>query len=171
MTAKLRSLAPAAAGFGIPFLLVVYLALEAGGYDIVLRSQFGIIVWWAVLLGVAAGMLPVLRVTRAGLRALAVLGALALWSGLATLIWTESAERSMVEFSRLAALLGFFALLLLVQGRDGLRRSLGRLAGAVTLVAVVASTDRFLPDILSSGYANELPLTYPRARLAYPLEY
>ncbi len=168
LTESVRAYAPAVAGFGIPFVLIAYLAMKAGGYDLVVRNQVGIIVWWLVLLGVAAGLMPVTRVTRAGWIALGVLGALVLWTGLATLTWTGSAERGMVELSRVASLLGVFALLLLVQGRDGLRRSVSATGAAIGAVAVVALLSRFQPDLVS---ATEIPGNFPASRLNYPLEY
>jgi hypothetical protein len=38
-------------GFG----LVVFLGLNGGGYDPVVRNQLGIAIWWGVLLGLAVG--------------------------------------------------------------------------------------------------------------------
>ena len=45
--------------------LVLYLGLEGGGYDNVVRGQAGTVVWWAVLVGAAWGVLPRGRLTRA----------------------------------------------------------------------------------------------------------
>jgi len=38
-------------GFG----LVVYLGLEGGGFDPIVRNQLGIAIWWGILLGLAIG--------------------------------------------------------------------------------------------------------------------
>ena len=160
-----------ASDFGIPFLLVLYLAFASGGYDLVSRSQVGIIAWWAVVLGILVGVLPAARVTRAGRLALAVLGALVLWTAAGTLIWTESTERSVIELSRVVTLFGIFVLLLLIQGKNGLRRAVAAIAAAVTIVSVVALTDRFLPDLLPLGSDYVFPANYPKARLNFPLEY
>ena len=121
----------AAVQFVLPFILVVFVGLEAGGYDIGIRSQVGIIVIWLALLGVALGLLPVARVTRAGWIGIGVLGGLALFIGLGALTWTESTERSMIEFSRVLMLLGVFVLVLLVQGRDGVEWSVTGVAAGV----------------------------------------
>ena len=40
------------------FATVAYLGLKGGGYDVVVRSQAGIGVWWIVLIGAALGVLP-----------------------------------------------------------------------------------------------------------------
>lgn len=161
----------AASGFGIPFLLVLYLAFASGGYDLVSRSQVGVIVWWAILLAILAGILPAARVTRAGCIALAVLGALLLWTVAGTLFWTESTERSVIEVSRVATLFGIFLLLILIQGKDGLRHAVTAIAAAVAIVSVITLADRFQPDLLPFGSDYVFPDGYPRARLNYPLEY
>ena len=63
--AAFRERGPAIAGFVLPFALVVYLGLKGGGYDLVVRSEVGIAIWWIVLLG-AAGRRAPQRVDRAG---------------------------------------------------------------------------------------------------------
>ncbi len=161
----------AVVGFGIPFLLILTLAVQAGGYDIVLRSQVGIIVWWALLLGLSAGLLPSAKLTRPGWGMLASFAGVVAITALATLTWTESVERSVIEFSRTITLFGIFTLMLLIQGRHGLRRSLAAVGAAVAVVAVIALGDRFDPGLLPFGSSELLPAGYPRARLNYPLEY
>ncbi|HET6864312.1 MAG TPA: hypothetical protein VFH80_00235, partial [Solirubrobacteraceae bacterium] len=44
--------------------VVLYLSIDGGGYDLVVRSQAAIVVWWIVLVGAAWGLLPVTRLTR-----------------------------------------------------------------------------------------------------------
>ena len=78
---------PALAAWALAFVLVTYLSLRGGGYDIVARSQVGVAVWWIVWLGALAGLLP----TRFGARgwvAVALLGGFAAWTGLAV-SWTS----------------------------------------------------------------------------------
>ena len=150
---------------------MLYMAFASGGYDLVGRSQVGILVWWAVLLGILIGVLPASRVTTAGRIVLALVGALFLWTAAGTLFWTESTERSVVELSRVATLFGVFFLLVLVQGRDGLRYAVTAIAAAVAIISVVALFDRFEPDLLPFGTDYVFPGDYPRARLNYPLEY
>ena len=159
---------PAIAGFGVPFVLVTYLALQAGGFDLVLRSQVGIFVWWVILLGVGAGLLPVIRLTRIGWTGVAILGGLLIWTAVATISWTESTERSLIELSRVATLSGILALLVLVQAREGLRRSVCALGAAVAFIAAIALLSRYQP-----GWFPEsgIPNTFPNSRLSYPLEY
>ena len=107
--------APALSAWTLAFALVSYLSLRGGGYDVVVRSEAGVAVWWVVLLSALAGLLP----TRLGLRgwvAVALLAAFALWTGLA-IGWSESAEQSVIELGRIAAYLGVLVLAIALQGR------------------------------------------------------
>src|SRR5690242_1287634 len=96
--------AGAVGAWTLAFALVAYLALRGGGYDTVVRSEVGVAVWWIVLLGAAAGVLPA-RIRRDGLVTIGLLAAFTVWVGLAA-TWSESAERTVVELGRLAAYLG-----------------------------------------------------------------
>ena len=137
----------------------------------VLRSQVGIVTWWVVLLGLLAGLLPAASVTRPGWLTVAAFGGLVAITALATLTWTESAERSVIELSRTVTIFGAFVLLLLIQQREGLRRALAAVAAATAIVAAIALVDRFDPSLLPFESSQLLPETYPRARLYFPLEY
>ena len=66
---------PAIAAWTLAFAVVAYLALSNGGYDTIVRSQVGIAVWWIVLLGALAGVLP-MRFGGAGWVAIGLLGRL-----------------------------------------------------------------------------------------------
>lgn len=165
---RIREALPAVAGFGLPFALIVYLAIQAGGYDPVIRGQTGVILWWVILLGLVFGILPATRVTRAGWIGMGLLAALALWTGLATLIWTESAERGVAELGRVFTLLGALTLFVLIQGREGQHRTIAAVGAAVGVIAAVALASRFEPGWFP---VSEIPADYPVARLNHPLEY
>src|SRR5438034_14268 len=78
------------AGFAtwlVAALLVVYLALNNGGYDAIQRSEVGVAVWWVVLVGTAVGALSVAWGTRYGRLAFGLLALFAGWTAL-SLIWT-----------------------------------------------------------------------------------
>src|SRR5437763_754467 len=62
--------------------LVLYLAFDGGGYDIVVHSQVGIVVWWVVLIGAGFGLLPRARLSRAGWGALGLFAVFAAWTAL-----------------------------------------------------------------------------------------
>src|SRR5690349_20202479 len=76
--------------------VVLYLSIDGGGYDLVVRSQVAIVVWWIVLVGAAWGLLPVNRWSRAAWMALALFGGFVAWTALAV-TWSLSSERSIDE--------------------------------------------------------------------------
>lgn len=168
MLDRVSSRLPALAGSVAPFALILVLALEHGGYDLVPRSQMGILAWWAILLGVAAGLLPVIRVTRSGWIMLGIMLALAAWTALAALVWTQSQEGSIIEVSRVVTLLGFLLVLILLQGKEGIRRSLAAVGAAAVVIAAVALLSRFHPSWFDLPV---LPDNYPKARLNHPVGY
>lgn len=157
----------AAVGYGLPFLLVVYLALAGGGYDPVVQGQLGVACWWVLMLGVLVGVLPLARVSRTGWLALGLLAALAVWTALG-ISWSDSSERSVAELGRVAAFLGVFALAIAVQGRDGLRRTVYAVAAAIGVIAGLALLSRFHPELFPANEAARF-LDDVEARLSYPL--
>ena len=74
-------------------ILIVYLALEGGGYDPIVRNQLGIAVWWGVMLGLAIGALPLNRLRRGSWIAVGLLAAYVGWVAL-SLIWTRTTDAS-----------------------------------------------------------------------------
>jgi O-Antigen ligase len=157
------------AGSALPFALVLYLALKGGGYDAIVRSEVGIAVWWLVLLGAVVGILPVAGIRTAGWVALGLLAAFAGWTALG-ITWSESAERSVGELARVLTYLGVLAFALLVQGRDGLRRTVNALALAIGLVALLALLSRLHPAWFPDSDTLQF-LPEQAGRLNYPLNY
>jgi O-antigen ligase len=167
---------PALAAWSLAFAVVAYLALSNGGYDTIVRSQVGIAVWWIVLVGALAGVLP-LRFGAAGWVATGLLAGFALWTGLAT-GWSESAERSVVELGRVATYLGVLVLAIALQGRAAARHTINGLACAIGLVTLLAVLSRLHPawfpvndhaEFLGAGSARKLsyPLNYWNALAAF----
>src|SRR5437868_501237 len=137
---------PAIATWLLGFGLVLYLALKGGGYDIVVRDQVGVVIWWVVLIGAAWALLPGARVARVAWVALALLGALTVWTAIAA-TWSMSSERSLQELSRLATYLGILLLALAIH-RDrsrALRQTAGAVGAAVAVVAILALISRLYP--------------------------
>ena len=157
------------AGWVLPFVLVLYLALKGGGYDEIVYGQVGIAVWWIVLLGALVGVLPVARVGRAGWLGLGLLVMLAAWTALG-IGWSESAERSFVEVGRVAMYAGVFALALTAQGRDGVMRTVNAVATAIGVVAALALLSRFHPELFPTNTTAQF-LPSVSSRLNYPLNY
>lgn len=153
-------------GFG----LVAYLGLEGGGYDAVVHDQVGVAVWWLLLLGVAVGALPRLRLGRPAWLSLGLLAAFVAWTAL-SMTWTESGERTFAELARVVGYLGVLTLALGVGGRDGARALLGGVAAGIVLVAAVALLSRLHPAWFPAADETAAFLTSNRERLSYPLNY
>jgi hypothetical protein len=154
-------------------LLVVFLALENGGYDPIPRDQAGILAWSLLLLGIASQALPLPGRTRASLVALGLLLGFVLWTAL-SMTWTQSEERTATELARVVTYLGVFALgiCLTTRRRAGARQVLGGVTFGLGLVATLAVLSRLH---MAWFPANELGKVLPgieiERRLAYPLNY
>lgn len=165
----LRRVGPPLAGSALPFALVLYLALRGGGYDVIVRNEVGLVVWWIALLGAVVGALPLARANRPARWGFALFAGLAAWTAL-SMLWTESVESSFDEFARIGTYLGVFTLALALQGRDGLRRTVYAVGAAIAVVSAVAVLSRLHPSWFP---VNELAEAAPaeRSRLSYPLNY
>jgi hypothetical protein len=149
------------------FGLVTYLALSGGGYDIVVRSQVGIIIWWLVLLGAILGVVPRTEPSRAFWIAVALFAGYFVWTWLGTL-WTSDQELTRNEVGRVATYGGT-----LILGSFALRRGAGRalltgLAGGIATVCAAAVVSKLLPSLYPANAANRVYLT---PRLSYPFDY
>ncbi len=155
------------AAFGLTLGGVLLLAAEQGAYDIVVRQQVGVVIWWILALAVLAGLLPRTRPSLPGLVLLGGLAALGGWSAL-SLTWTSDAERTLTEVARIAMHLGVLLLLGVALGRD---TWLPALAGAsVAAVALVgyALGSRLAPDLLGEDIVAQ---AFDTSRLSRPLGY
>jgi len=163
---------PAAiAAWFVPLLLVLYLGLNNGGYDVIERSEAGIVVWWIVLVGALVGAFPVAGATRLGYAMFGLLFAFAAWTAL-SVIWTESAERTVTELGRVATYLGVFALALVAQGHGRWRHLLHGLTAGIWCVVGIAVLSRLQPEWFPEQVTGQfLPGTQIESRLAYPLNY
>lgn len=162
-----RRFGPAMGTVVLPFALVLYLGLQNGGYDEVVRSEVGIAVWWIVLLGALVGLFPASRPGRTAWVGLGLAAALALWMVIG-IGWSESSERSVEEVARVATYVGIFALSVAVQGRDGLRGTLSSVAAAIGVIGALALLSRLHPAWFpEDNIARFLPAN--EGRLAYPL--
>jgi hypothetical protein len=160
---------PAIAAWTLAFSVVVYLALSNGGYDTIVRSQVGIAVWWIVLLGALAGVLP-MRFGVAGWVAIGLLAGFAAWTGLAA-TWSESAERTVVELGRVAAYLGVLVLAIALQGRAAARHTIAGVASAIGLVTLLAILSRLHPQWFPANDHVEFLSAVSARKLSYPLNY
>jgi hypothetical protein len=169
LRAAVRFDARAAGAWTLGFAPILYLALRGGGYDLIVRSEVGLAAWWVLLLGVIAGVLPVSRIGGLGWVCAGLLGAFALWTGIA-IGWSPSAERSMTELGRIVTYVGFLALGLCVLRRDNIRQLVTGMATAFGIVSVLAVLSRLYP----SWFAHDQVASFfpgSTSRLNYPLNY
>src|SRR5438132_1222424 len=96
---RLRSSLPGALAFAGAFGLVLAYALRGGAYDLVVRQEYGIVLWWILGLGFACGLLPRTMPARLSWVLPGILLAYAAWTAL-SLGWTESSERTTAEIAR-----------------------------------------------------------------------
>jgi hypothetical protein len=155
--------------FTLGFAPVLYLALRGGGYDKIVYSEVGLAVWWLVLLGVLAGILPVTKLGRLAWATAGLLGAFVIWTLIAS-GWSSSAERTIDEVGRVATYLGLFVLSLIAVRRDTIRALVTGMAAAFALVSLLAVLSRLYPGAFP---ANQIEAFFPgsSARLSYPLNY
>src|SRR5215210_1832382 len=151
--------------------LIVYLSLQAGGYDPIPRNQVGILIWWVLLVGVAVGAFSIKRIGYPARTVVVLFLALVAWTALA-LGWTQSAERTATELARVVTYLGVFALALAVQAGRRWRALLYGVTTGIAIVAGLAVLSRLHPQWFPP---NELGRVLPdieiERRLAYPLNY
>jgi hypothetical protein len=159
---------PAISAWSLAFVLVTYLSLRGGGYDIVVRSEAAIAVWWVVLLGALAGILPT-RLGVTGWVPVVLLAGFAAWTGLA-IDWSSSAEQSVIELGRVVAYLGVLVLAIAIQGRTAARHTLNGLACAIGLVTVLAVLSRLHPQAFPRNLHFQF-LGPSGRKLSYPLGY
>ncbi len=162
-------LGPRLATSVVPFLLIVYVALNGGGYDAIVRGEVGIAVWWIVLIGAIVGILPIARMSTAAWVGIAAVGAFGIWTG-AGIAWSESSERSVLELARVGTYLGVLVLALGIQGHDGLRRTVVAVGAAISLIAVLALGSRLHPAWFPANETASV-LDVAQARLNYPVDY
>ena len=149
-------------------LLVFLLALDQGGYGLGTRGAAGILIWWSLLVLVAAGIWPRAAVPRAALVTGGLLAAFCVLTGVSAL-WADSAEGAFLELGRVGIYLGVFAVAVAAAARGGMAAWTDGLAGGIAAVAVLALADR----CFSWHEPAELRSFLPGAevRLGYPLGY
>jgi tetratricopeptide (TPR) repeat protein len=155
----------------IPVALIVYLGLKNGGYDPIPRGDVGVLVWWIVLVGLAVGALPGIRLRSATGVLIVLLTAFGAWTAL-SLVWTQSDERTMTELARVGTYAGVLVLAAGLQRRGyGRELLLGAAAGIAALTALAALSRMEPPWFPAQETANFITGIDIERRLAYPINY
>lgn len=166
--AAVQTRVPRACAWGFGLLLSVYLGLSGGGYDIVLRSEAGLIIWWFLLLGTLVGVLPHVRVPRVAWIATLLLGGFLVWSWIG-ISWSSSHELTLDEVCRLSTYLGVFLLGLCALSLSTAGPLVGGLGCGIAVVSMLAVLTKLTPGMFpASVQANPF---YATARLSYPFNY
>ncbi len=156
-----------AAAWTLGFLPATYLALSGGGYDVIARSEVGILLWWVLLLGLIIGLLCTRRLGPAAWTAVILFCGFVVWTWLA-LGWTGSKEQTLAELGRVAMYLGVLVLGLALMNKRTQRPLLSGIACAVGLVALLAVLSRLVPSWFPTDNAARF---YATPRLRYPFDY
>ena len=147
--------------------LPTWLALHGGAYDLVIRQQTALFVWWVIAAGFAIGVLPRVRLDRSMLIPAIALAGLVLWT-LLSLTWTESSERTWAEFSRVLGYAGFAVLAWSALNRYTFRAAASGLSVSAVAVCVLAVGSRVMP---SSFPVDQVQIAFDSDRLTYPFNY
>jgi tetratricopeptide (TPR) repeat protein len=153
-------------GFALAFGLTVFLALDNGGFDVVVRDQVGIVVWAAIAIGFITGILPRGRLSTGAWVAVGGLGVL---TGLTAVAhsWTESAEATTLELARVVQYLGIVTLAYLALDRHTWHSAAVGFASAALVIPFFALGARLFPHLLVDDVARAFHFD----RLSYPLDY
>ena len=152
--------------------LVIYLAVAGGGYSMATHGQVGILVWWAVVLCAAWGLLPVTRLTRSALAVMGLFGAFTAWTAIG-IAWSISSGRSFQDLALVTCYFGVIVLAVSIhrEREAAVRHTLGAVASAIVVVALLALSSRFWPNLFPASHETSQFLGGARARLSWPLNY
>lgn len=146
---------------------VFFVAFERGAYDLVVRHQGGMLVWWLLALALLAGVLPRTLPGRAGVLAVGALAAMAVWTA-AGLAWTSSDERTWTEIARLLVHLGVLVLAASAFGPSSWRAAIVGAATGAAAVCALAVLSRLDPGTFGADAAAD---AFGINRLSRPIGY
>src|SRR3954453_15191863 len=149
------------------YAVLLYYALRGGSYDVVMRQEEAIVVWWVLGLGYAAGLFPRYRLARRSRIPLIALAGLIAWTGLA-LTWTESDFRTLAELARVLHYTGILLLVWSVFGGDTWGGDDAGLIAAAVTVPALALASRLTPGAFPGDHIKGV---FGTNRLNYPFNY
>lgn len=161
-----------ARGYGTPVTVAAALfavAYDNGGYGESTRDSFAILLWWAVILGLALGVWPIAKTPRGAL----ITGGLVASFGILTLLstgWSADAGGAYAEFTRVALYVAVFTVAVLAVSRNSAGRWIDGIVLGIVAVAVIALVSRFFPGTFSQGQIAQF-LPGDADRLSFPLGY
>ena len=153
--------------FAIAVALPTWLALEGGGFDVVVRQQGWLLIWWALALGFLSGWLPRSRPAVPLVWPAVAIAALLAWT-LLSFGWTESDESTYAELSRLLGYTGFVVAAWVCLNRFTFRAAAAGISVAALGISVIALLSRLAP---SAFPVDLIAVAFDTDRLNYPLDY
>jgi len=148
----------------------VALSLAEGGYSPSALAIATLIVWFAVIVGLALGGWPRGDVPSTALAAGACLAGLVLWAAL-SLAWASDDGRAFPEVVRAAGYVGVFALVTIASPRGSARSWLVGLAIGLGAVAALSLGSRLVPALPGGDEEIASLVGNTQGRLSYPLGY
>jgi hypothetical protein len=143
-------------------------AFNGGGYALGVRAPVGIVVWWAVGLGVALGLWPQARLPRSAIATAALPAVLAVLA-VASAGWGDSAEAALDEGGRTVLYSGLLALVLVAAGRGSAARWGDGIAAGIAAVGITSLASRLFPGLALTDSASQF--FDGQVYLSYPLDY
>src|SRR3954452_16757092 len=167
LKSDVRSRATPLLAFIGTFSILLYCALRGASYDIVVRQEEALVLWWVLALGWISGALPRYRAQRLSWIPIAALTALAAWTAL-SLSWTDSDERTLAEVARAFHYLALVLLVWSLFGHGTWRAAAAGVFAAAFLVTALSVTSRLLPGFFPE---NRIRGVFGSNRLSYPFNY
>ena len=157
----------AVAGIGIAYFA---LSLADGGSEMIYIAFSTAVVWWAVIVGLALGILPRARVPTRAIVACACLGGVAIYAA-AWMAWGNDDGAAFTDVLRIVSYLGLAVLVVTASPRGSARLWLSGLGLGIAALAVWALASRFEPSL--PGGEENIATFLPDAsgRLSYPIGY
>ena len=150
-------------------VLIVVDAVNGGGSPPAARSVAAILVWWAILMGIAFSLGPRERIPRIALACVGLLLAFALLAGI-SMAWAPSAERAFAELDRVLLYAGVLILPIVFGRRGDAGRWADGMAGAAAAIGFLAVGQRLFPGVFPDDHLADV-LPNAATRLSYPLGY
>ena len=149
--------------------LVFWLGYDGGSYNLQSWTKVAIVVWWALFVGVVAGIWPRARIGSAATATVSLVTAFAAFAGLSA-IWASSADGAVEAMARGFVYCGVLTLALLLCTRGIAARSSDGIALGLVAIALLAALSRFFPSVFPADKALQF-LPDAHTRLNYPVTY
>jgi hypothetical protein len=164
--------AHAVSAWALSLALILYLAIDGGGFALATYSQVGIGVWWVIAVSAAWGLLPTRRLSHAALGTIGCFAAFTAWTALGV-TWSISSGRSFQDLALVTCYLGIIVLAVSIhrERQEAVRHTTAAVATAIVVVAVLALASRLWPDLFPAAQQTDRFLSGARTRLSWPLNY